>query len=125
MKIKKVKIGIKTTKEFLDEARDVMEKAIKGEKVKKTTGIYFENLSDMRRVLTEKRLEVVKTIKDKHPESIYRLAKMLHRDIKNVIQDLEYLHNLGLIELEKGKSNGREKTLPIVNYDKILLEISV
>ena len=121
MKIKRVKIGIKTTKEFLDEARDVMEKAIKGEKVHKTTGIYFENLSDMRKVLTEKRLEALKTIKDKHPESIYRLAKMLHRDIKNVIQDVEYLHNLGLVELKETE----KKTTPTVNYEKILLEIAV
>jgi len=121
MKVKKVKIGIKTTKEFLDEARDVMERVIKGEKVKKTTGIYFENLSDMRKVLTEKRLEVLKTIKDKHPESIYRLAKMLHRDIKNVIQDVEYLHNIGFVELEKTE----EKTIPKVKYEKILLEIAV
>ena len=121
MKVKRIKIGIKTTKEFLDDARDVMEKAVKGEKVKKTTGIYFENLSDMRRVLTEKRLEVLKTIKDKHPESIYRLAKMLHRDIKNVIQDIEYLHNMGLVELKETD----EKTIPNVNYEKILLEIAV
>ena len=121
MKVKKVKICIKTTKEFLDEARDVMEKVIKGEKVRKTTGIYFENLSAMRKVLTEKRLEVLKTIKDRHPESIYRLAKILHRDIKNVIQDVEYLHNIGLVELEETK----EKTIPKVKYEKILLEIAV
>ena len=36
-----------------------------------------------------------------------------------------YLAELGLIELEKGKSNGREKTMPVVKYDKILLEIPV
>ena len=121
MRVKKVKIGIRTTKEFLAEAKDVMEKVIKGKKVKKTTGIYFENLSDMRRVLTEKRLEVLKTIKDKHPDSIYRLAKMLDRDLKNVIQDVEYLHNIGLVELEETE----EKKIPKVKYEKILLEIAV
>lgn len=121
MKVKKVKIGIKTTKEFLDEAQDVMEKVVKGEKAHKTTGLYFENLSDMRKILTEKRLEVLKTIKDKHPESIYRLAKMLHRDLKNVLQDIKYLHNLGLVDLKET----REKTIPSVKYEKILFEIAV
>jgi predicted transcriptional regulator len=53
----------------------------------------------MRRVLTEKRLELLKTIKEKEPSSVYDLAKILHRDLKNVLQDVAYLQELGIIEV--------------------------
>ncbi len=126
MKVKNVTIGIKSIKEVLDNAKDVMERLERGEKVKKRKpGIYFESLDVMRKAITRERLKILKVIKEKHPASIYELAKMLNRNLKNVSDDVHYLAELGLIELEKGKSNGREKTTPIVGYDKILLEIPV
>jgi predicted transcriptional regulator len=44
----------------------------------------------MFRALTEKRLELLKTIKDRKPSSIYELAKLSGRDLKNVLQDVSY-----------------------------------
>lgn len=126
MRVKNVTIGIKSIEETLDDARDVMERLERGEKVKKKeAGIYFESLEVMRKAMTHERLKILRAIKEKHPASIYELAKLLNRNLKNVSDDVHYLAELELIELEKGKSNGREKTLPIVNYDKILLEIPV
>jgi len=126
MRVKNVTIGIKSIEETLKDARDVMEKLERGEKVKKKkAGIYFESLEVMRKAMTHEKLKILRAIKEKHPASIYELAKLLSRNLKNVSDDVHYLAELGLIELEKGKSNGREKTLPIVNYDKILLEIPV
>jgi len=124
MKVKNVKIGIRTMEQAFKKAGDVMEKIARGERVKKQAGVYFENLNTMRKILTEKRLEILHTIKKTHPSSVYKLAKMLNRDINNVIEDLDYLKELGLVELKKTK-NGREKTTPQVNYDKIRLEIAV
>lgn len=124
MKVKNVKIGVRTMEQAFKEAGDVMEKIASGERVKKQAGVYFENLDTMRKILTEKRLEILHTIKKTHPSSIYKLAKTLNRDINNVIEDLDYLKELGLVELKKAK-DGREKTTPQVNYDKIQLEIAV
>jgi len=126
MKVKNVTIGIKSVEEMLNETKAVMKRLERGEKVKKKKpGIYFENLETMRKAITEERVKILKVIKERHPESIYELAKMLHRNIKNVSDDVHYLADLELIELEKAKSNGRDKTIPFVNYDKILLEIQV
>lgn len=124
MRVKNVKIGIRTVDEALNEAKEVMTKLSKKEKVKKRTGIYFENLEGMRKVLTEKRLEVLHTIKKEHPASVYALAKSLGRDITNVTDDLNYLEDVGLVELKKTKE-GRDRTTPTVNYDKIQIEIAV
>src|SRR3972149_4584779 len=115
MKVKNVVIGIKSIDEVLNRAKDVMERLERGEQVKKTKpGIYFESLEVMRKAITRERMKILKVIKEKHPASIYELAKLLNRNLKNVSDDVHYLAELGLIELEKGKSNGREKTTPIV-----------
>jgi predicted transcriptional regulator len=124
MKVKNVKINIQSTRGFLQEAEGVMKRLAGGEPLKKQTGIYCENLEAMRRVLTEKRLAILHTIRERRPASVYALAKILGRDVKNVTQDLEYLKALDLVELKKIKK-GREKTVPSVQYDTIHLEIAV
>ena len=124
MKVKNIKIAIKSDKELFNEIKEVWNKLEKGEKVKKHEGISFANLDVMRKVLTEERLRILKVIRKEHPTSIYELAKMLERDIKNTFDDVQYLAEVGLVELKKSKE-GREKITPLVNYDKILLEIPV
>lgn len=124
MRVKNIKISIKSDKELFEEIKTVTEKLELGEKVKKHEGISFDNLETMRKILTDARLKILKTIKKDNPGSIYELAKMLHRDTKNTFDDVKFLSEMGLIELRKTK-NGREKTTPMVKYDKILLEIAV
>lgn len=124
MKVRRVKIGIKSFEDFLGDAKEVMKKIERGEKVKKSRGVYFENLSTFRRALTEKRLEMLHIIKKGHPSSVYELAKMLDRDIKNVTQDLEYLKDIGLVAIKRTKEK-RERVIPEVRYDEIELKIAV
>ena len=124
MRVKNIKISIKSDKELFEEVKKITEKLESGEKVKKHEGISFDNLETMRKILTDARIKILKTIKKDNPGSIYELAKMLHRDTKNTFDDVKFLSEMGLIELRKTK-NGREKTTPMVKYDKILLEIAV
>lgn len=124
MKVKNIKVAIKGENELLNEVKKVWGKLEKGEKIKKHEAIYFESLDAMRRILTEERLRMLKVIKKDHPASIYELSKMLKRDVKNTFDDVQFLVQAGLVELKKTK-DVREKTTPRVNYDKILLEISV
>lgn len=125
MKVKNVTVRIKSLEDVLEEAKDVMKRLEKGEKVKKHEGISFDNLDVMRKVLTEERLRILKTVKKEHPASIYQLAKMLGRDRKNTFDDVQYLAEVGFVELKKTKKEGRERATPSVKYDKILLEIPV
>jgi len=124
MKVRNIMITIKSDAEFFKEVKNVWKKLEQGKKVKKHEGISFESLETMRKVLTEERLRILKIIKKYHPGSIYELAKILKRDTKNVSDDVHYLAGLGLIEIHRIK-NGRQKTRPVVDYEKILLEISV
>lgn len=124
MKVKNIRIAIKSTEEFLAEANDTMKKIVAGEKTSSKKALYLENLSTMRKALTPKRLELLHAIKGKKPKSMYELAKLMNRDLKNVIQDLAFLERLGLVELKKTKDK-RTRGTPSVEYDKILLEIAV
>lgn len=124
MRVKRVKIGIKSLEDVLGNAKDVMKKLEKGEKVKKSSGVYFENLATFRRALTEKRLEMLHVIKERHPSSVYELADFLDRNIKNVTNDLEYLKEIGLVEVKRSKEK-RERVIPQVNYDMVDVEIRI
>ncbi len=124
MKIKNIRIAIRGEKELFEEVKEVWGKLERGEKVKKHQAIYFESLDAMRKVLTEERLKIVKAIRKNHPASIYELAKILRRDVKNTFDDVQFLAQAGLVELKKTKDI-RERTALKVDYDKIVLEISV
>ena len=122
MNVKKINIGIKSLNESLEDFADTWRKLESGEKVKKEEGIYFESIDDVRSVLTNNRLLILKTIKDKNPKSIYELSKMLGRNLKNVNQDLDILLRIGLVELKKEKTD-KNRVIPFVNYNEIMFAI--
>lgn len=124
MKIKNVRLDIQSEDKFIAEAKEAIKAVAKGKAVKPQSVISFESLKTMRKFITDERLRILKTIKKNKPDSIYELAKILHRDAKNVTDDVHYLAELGLIEIKKTK-NGRKKTRPVVDYEKILVEIMV
>ncbi len=124
MKVKKIDIGIKDLKESLKDFAGTWGKLQAGKKVKKEEGVYFESIDTMRAVLTNNRLLILKTIRENHPGSVYELAKMLGRDLKNVNQDLKLLADIGLVSLEKTETD-KKRVVPHVDYCKIMLEIPV
>jgi len=124
MKVKKIDIGIKGLKESLKDFAETWKKLEAGKKVKKEESIYFDSIDTMRAVLTNNRLLILKTIRDRHPQSVYELATMLGRDSKNVNQDLKLLAGVGLVTLEKTETD-KKRVMPVVGYNKIMLEIPV
>jgi predicted transcriptional regulator len=121
MKIKKIFIGIKTLNDAFEEAGHVFNQTAVGKTPRQKRAVYFNNLREMRRVLTEKRLELLKTIKDRKPSSVYELAKILDRDLKNVLQDIAFLEELGII----GVKRTGEKKVPRFQYDRISFEVAI
>ena len=124
MKVRKIDIGIKGLKESLKDFAETWKKLEAGKKVRKEEGIYFDSIDNMRAVLTNNRLLILKIIRERKPNSVYELAKMLDRDLKNVNQDLKLLAEVGLVTLEKIEDD-KKRVIPHVDYRKILLEIPV
>lgn len=124
MKVRKIDIGIKGLKESLKDFAETWKKLEAGKRVRKEEGIYFDSIDTMRAVLTNNRLLILKIIRERKPGSVYELAKMLDRDLKNVNQDLKLLAEVGLVTLEKIEDD-KKRVIPHVDYRKILLEIPV
>ena len=84
----------------------------------------FQSLDQLRKLLTTKRLELLRVIRHKKPQSIYGLAKLVERTPENVNTDLKFLEKLGFVEVTKVKEI-RKKSIPEVSYDRMTLEIPV
>src|SRR3989337_2913814 len=108
MRIKRVKIGIKSVKDFLDDFVKTGEAIERGEKVKPEKGLYFESIEGFRKALTPKRLELLHLIREKQPGSIQELTRLSKRDIKSVATDITLLEELGLIDMKRKKEGRRE-----------------
>ena len=124
MKIKNIVVEVKSVEDTLKEVREVINKIKEGKPVKRKESISFNNIDIMRKVLTNKRLELIKAIKRYKPKSIYQLAKIVKRDSKSVNTDLRILSNLGMVDL-KSEENGRENIVPSVDYGEIDVAIAI
>ena len=72
------------------------------------------------KIITPSRLELVKTIKDREPESVGELAKMVKRPVEAVSRDLKILESYGVLELIQ---TGKTKK-PKVEKDLIVIPIA-
>jgi predicted transcriptional regulator len=124
MKVKRIDIGIKRLKDSLIDFAETWKSVESGKRVRKEEGIYFESIDDMRSVLTNNRLAILRAIRENKPKSVYELSKMLGRNLKNVNEDLKLLAEIGLVTLEATEKD-RKRITPHVDYSKITLEIAV
>lgn len=123
MKIKKVKINLKSLEDIGKETIEVMRSIESGKKVAaKPHEVVFSDLMALRSFLTPKRLELIRLIRKHAPGSIAELARLAKRDFARVYQDVQTLSGAGIIDIPK-RSKG-EKTKPGV-AEEIRLEIVV
>jgi predicted transcriptional regulator len=124
MKIKRLKVGVRPLEDGLQEFGETLKAIQAGKTVSKRTGVYFVSVEAMRQVLTPSRLTLLHLIRSRRPRSIAALAKLAHRDFKNVHADLKLLADLGLVHLESG-THQRDSVTPTVPYERIQFEIAV
>lgn len=118
-------IGIKSVEEGLNDFEKAFEAAQKRLPVKARVGTYFTDLEAARNFLTEKRLELLRMVRGKNPQSVYQLAKLLGRSFPSVMRDIEILTKHGLLKLTKVKHSPRHAIHPSVGYDAINLWIGI
>ncbi|MBX3332558.1 MAG: hypothetical protein KF876_00465 [Nitrospira sp.] len=124
MKVKRLKVGVRPLEEGLSEFKNTLKALRAGRKVTKHTGVYFISVEAMRQVLTEPRLTLLHVIRTRRPQSLAELAKLVHRDFKNVRTDIKVLSDLGLVEAKVGPRL-RDAIILSVPYQRIQFEIAV
>ncbi len=93
----------------------------KGEK----QDINYNEIAAIRQLLSNEKAKLLHIIKTKQPASIYELAKLLGRDFKAVRHDIKLLEQFGFIELISSNKKGRERLRPIVDMDRLVLNIDI
>ena len=121
---KVVRLTVKPTKEVLKRFATTFGKLRKDQKVKTHVGISFESVEGLRNVLTQRRLELLSVVRHKRPQSIYELSRLLNRDLKSVSTDLKVLKENDFIGFKK-VNHGRQRVVPLVNFDKIDIVVKV
>jgi predicted transcriptional regulator len=121
---RRINIGIRSAAERSEALRRAMRRIARGDRTVQQPGLYFESVEELRRILTEKRMELLLAIVRHRPASVHGLAGLLGRDYKNVSTDIALLGRLGLVSLETRRGKGRAQR-PTVPYDEIHVTIDL
>jgi len=74
----------------------------------------------MSEILTPARIELIKIIKEKNPESVGELVKITKRPLESISRDMRILANYGILEfIQTGKIKK-----PIIEKDMILIPLT-
>lgn len=83
--------------------------------------INFQNPSDLRALLTDRRVELLRSVMARQPDSIRQLADRLDRDVKSIHDDLQVLAEYDVVHFEE---SGRAKR-PFVPYETIEISLEI
>ncbi|HTP66773.1 MAG TPA: hypothetical protein VMJ66_15380 [Geobacteraceae bacterium] len=96
-------IEIRSKADFLAEVRADLSLIEAGKKEEEAVErVFFESIDAANRLLTPKRVELLRRLHDEGPMNTHELAKRLSRDYKNVRQDVLALNEVGIIA-KKGR----------------------
>ena len=89
--------------------------------------VFFSSIEAARKLLTPNRLALLRVVRTERPSSIYALARLVGRDLKNVQQDVRLLESYGLVRMARGRRGGtrRNPKAPEAVFDEIALKIAI
>lgn len=118
-------IEIKTRAQADSEFSEAFKAAQSGRRPPSKGGVFFTSLEAVRRLLTGRRMALLHLIRERHPGSIYELARMAGRDFKNVYADLMLLRRYGLVRFPPATRAKRARRKFSVPYEAINIHAQV
>ncbi|MBS3088165.1 hypothetical protein J4402_00120 [Candidatus Pacearchaeota archaeon] len=85
----------------------------------------FEGLGVLRNLLSNEKARMLNVIKNRKPNSIYELARILKRDFKSVSCDVKALEKFGFIDMIAEKTGKRERLKPILAVDSMYIHVKL
>jgi predicted transcriptional regulator len=123
---KTLTIKIKSAGEAIGRFRTTFKDVEAGRRVARRDAVYFTSIEAVRNLLTPSRLALLRAIRSQRPGSIYELAKMVGRDLRNVQDDLRLLEEYGLVQMTRGQGTGKRKVkVPRTVFGEIALKIAI
>ena len=119
--MRKTEIRVERVDSFFERGRKVAKAADQGDRIPGSRVVAFEDVESLLHVLTEKRVLLLKQIKET-PASIGMLAKKLNRDPSAVTRDVQLLERFGVIRVTERPlpGHGRQKWIaPIAGELKL------
>lgn len=123
--MKTVTFTIEPFAESLKRFKETFKAVQAGRHVEPQEIVGFTSLEAARNFLTRERLALLHAIKSGRPNSIYQLAKMTGRDLKNVQEDIRILERHGLVRIAKHPRGSRKVKVPRVPFEEIALRIAI
>jgi predicted transcriptional regulator len=120
--MKKLIVSIKSSNQVFSDLRGALKKARKGQLKGQHFEIAFDNRKNFERFISN--LHVLQLIRTLKPSSVYDLSKKSGMDVSNLNKIITFFELIGVIEVIKSKSNGRNMRAPKVNYDKIEFDLA-
>ncbi len=114
-----LRITIASGEEALDDALEAAGSAETGDP--HDAVVSFETAEGIRRLLTDRRLELLRSLMGEPAESITALAERLDRTYSVVHDDVDVLAEYGIVQFRR---EGRSKQ-PFVPYDRIEFDVTV
>jgi predicted transcriptional regulator len=108
--VRKAEIRVERVDSFFERGRKLAKAADRGDVIPSSRVVAFEDVKSLLHVLTEKRVLLLKQVKET-PSSISVLAKKLNRDRSAVTRDVQVLERFGVVQVtEKAlPGHGRQK----------------
>jgi len=120
MRLKNIEILVMNDKQYSKHLKDIVKSGKKS-----TNKIVLSRYEDLTKILTKERIRMLRIIHSEKPKSISELAKLLNRDRRNVLADLNYLEGFGLVEIEETEKEKIYTKIPIVNFDELLVRLDM
>ena len=111
-----------TSKPFEDHKESVLDRAERWEQGEEVPHVVnFQDASRLQRILTPRRLDVVRSLMGAPAESMRDLADRLDRDVRQVHDDLQLLNEYRIVHFRE--EGGAKK--PYVPYDTVTIEVEL
>ena len=111
-----------TSKPFEDHKESVLDRAERWEQGEEVPHVVnFQDASRLQRIITPRRLELIRSLMDEPAESIRALAARLDRDVRQVHDDLQILSEYRIVHFRE--EGGAKK--PHVPYDTVTIEVEL
>lgn len=114
-------VSLKSPTNVLNDFRNAFKK-ISHHKKNPHFEISFDSKKDFTKFVNN--IDILSTILMFRPKSVYELSKLCNKDVSNLNKTINFFRDLEIIKINKRKIDGKEVSMPIVEYDNIQFNLA-